>query len=145
MRIHATGPLRVRLLPELSPRPPQAEKSTFLIQVVSVPSRSPSRLRFAPITLKGVLVNGTNGIVVSAGATDRIVLEGLDIEGLGTGLNGDQRVIDEGVPAVCVTRHVDAAKKLSLLTNDRPRALAQTACVYPRMHCLLHLGRMNRF
>jgi len=36
----------------------------------------------------GVLVSGTNGIVVSAAATDRVVLEGLDIEGLGTGLNG---------------------------------------------------------
>jgi hypothetical protein len=36
----------------------------------------------------GVLVSGTNGIVISAGATDRVVLEGLDIEGLGTGLNG---------------------------------------------------------
>jgi hypothetical protein len=36
----------------------------------------------------GVLVSGTNGIVVSAGATDQVVLEGLDIEGLGTGLDG---------------------------------------------------------
>ncbi len=36
----------------------------------------------------GVLVSGTNGIVISAGATDRVVLEGLDIEGLGTGLDG---------------------------------------------------------
>jgi len=36
----------------------------------------------------GVLVSGTNGIVVSAGATDSVVLEGLDIEGLKTGLNG---------------------------------------------------------
>src|SRR2546430_11861083 len=36
----------------------------------------------------GVLVSGTNGIVISAGANDRIVLEGLDIEGLGTCLNG---------------------------------------------------------
>lgn len=36
----------------------------------------------------GVLVSGTNGIIISAGATDRVVLEGLDIEGLGTGLNG---------------------------------------------------------
>jgi hypothetical protein len=35
-----------------------------------------------------VLVSGTNGIVVSAGATDQVVLEGLDIEGLGTGLDG---------------------------------------------------------
>src|SRR5882724_207881 len=36
----------------------------------------------------GVLVNGGNGIVVNAGATDRVVLKGLDIEGLGLGLNG---------------------------------------------------------
>jgi hypothetical protein len=40
----------------------------------------------------GVLVAGTNGIVVAAGATDKVVLDGLDIEGLaGTttpGLNG---------------------------------------------------------
>jgi hypothetical protein len=36
----------------------------------------------------GVLVSGTNAIIVNAGASDRIVLEGLDIEGLGTGLNG---------------------------------------------------------
>jgi hypothetical protein len=36
----------------------------------------------------GVLVSGTNGIVIAAAATDRVVLEGLDIEGLGTGLNG---------------------------------------------------------
>jgi hypothetical protein len=36
----------------------------------------------------GVLVSGTNGIVVSAGPSDTVVLEGLDIEGLGTGLNG---------------------------------------------------------
>lgn len=38
----------------------------------------------------GVLVSGTNGIVINAAATDRVVLEGLDIEGLGTGLNGVQ-------------------------------------------------------
>ena len=36
----------------------------------------------------GVLVSGTNGITVAAGATDRVILEGLDIEGLGTGLQG---------------------------------------------------------
>jgi hypothetical protein len=36
----------------------------------------------------GVLVSGTNGIVVSAAPTDFIVLRGLDIEGLGTGLAG---------------------------------------------------------
>ena len=36
----------------------------------------------------GVLVSGTNGIVVAAGPTDKVVLNGLDFEGLGTGTNG---------------------------------------------------------
>lgn len=36
----------------------------------------------------GVLVSGTNAIVISAASTDRITLRGLTIEGLGTGLNG---------------------------------------------------------
>lgn len=36
----------------------------------------------------GVLVSGTNGIIVNAGVADTIILDGLDIEGLGTGLNG---------------------------------------------------------
>src|ERR1700720_3650868 len=36
----------------------------------------------------GVLVSGTNGIVISAGATDTVILKGLDIEGLGSGLDG---------------------------------------------------------
>ena len=36
----------------------------------------------------GVLVSGTNGIVINAAASDVITLKGLDIEGLGTGLNG---------------------------------------------------------
>jgi Right handed beta helix region len=36
----------------------------------------------------GVLVSGTNGIVVNVGATDKVLLEGLDFEGLGTGLDG---------------------------------------------------------
>src|SRR6202040_3359306 len=36
----------------------------------------------------GVLVSGGGGIVVNALATDQVVLEGLDIEGLGTGGGG---------------------------------------------------------
>jgi hypothetical protein len=35
----------------------------------------------------GVLVSGTNGIIVNA-ANSEVLLEGLDIEGLGTGING---------------------------------------------------------
>lgn len=38
----------------------------------------------------GVLVSGTNGIIINAASTDNIVLRGLDIEGIGTGLNGIQ-------------------------------------------------------
>jgi hypothetical protein len=38
----------------------------------------------------GVLVSGTNGVVVNVASTDSVLLEGLDIEGLGTGLNGVQ-------------------------------------------------------
>src|SRR6202795_16536 len=36
----------------------------------------------------GVLVSGMNGININARANDQIVLSGLDIEGLGTGLDG---------------------------------------------------------
>jgi len=36
----------------------------------------------------GLLVSGTNAIVIAATANDQVILEGLDIEGLGTGLNG---------------------------------------------------------
>jgi hypothetical protein len=36
----------------------------------------------------GVLVSGTNAIIINAAAPDVIVLRGLDIEGLGTGLAG---------------------------------------------------------
>jgi hypothetical protein len=36
----------------------------------------------------GVLVSGTNGIVINVLPTDAVLLEGLDIDGVGTGLNG---------------------------------------------------------
>jgi hypothetical protein len=45
-----------------------------------------------PVSNGGVLVAGTNGITVAAGATDHVVLDGLDFEGLqptsGPGLTG---------------------------------------------------------
>ncbi len=44
----------------------------------------------------GVLVSGTNAIIINAASTDVVVLRGLDIEGLGTGLNGI-RVLAAGV------------------------------------------------
>ena len=36
----------------------------------------------------GVVVPGTNGIIVNAGASDNVTLRGIDINGAGTGLNG---------------------------------------------------------
>jgi hypothetical protein len=36
----------------------------------------------------GVLVSGTNAIIINAGANDHVVLKGLDFDGLGTGLVG---------------------------------------------------------
>jgi len=39
-------------------------------------------------SIAGVLVSGTNGIVISAGATDLVVLRNLDMDGLNTGLDG---------------------------------------------------------
>jgi len=39
-------------------------------------------------SIAGVLVSGTNAIVVSAGASDAVVLRNLDIDGVGTGLSG---------------------------------------------------------
>jgi hypothetical protein len=38
--------------------------------------------------IAGVLVSGTNGIIINAGVNDVVTLRGLDINGLGTGLNG---------------------------------------------------------
>ncbi|MGO9951841.1 MAG: right-handed parallel beta-helix repeat-containing protein [Dissulfurispiraceae bacterium] len=39
-------------------------------------------------TISGVLVAGTNGIVVAAGTNDAVVLRNLDIDGIGLGLSG---------------------------------------------------------
>lgn len=54
----------------------------------------------------GVLVAGTNGIVVQAGPTDQVVLEGLDIEGSGTGINGVNIVSGQFTYIIrCAIRH----------------------------------------
>src|SRR5258705_2943395 len=50
----------------------------------------------------GVLVSGTNGIIVNVASTDNVLLDGLDIEGLGTGLNGVQ-IIGGGRVGICRT------------------------------------------
>jgi hypothetical protein len=54
----------------------------------------------------GVLVAATNGIVVNAGPNDIVVLEGLDIEGFASGLNGISIVAGKQIYVVrCSIRH----------------------------------------
>ena len=54
----------------------------------------------------GVLVSGTNAIIVSAGAADKVVLEGLDIEGLGTGIHGVSILAGKEIYIIrCSIRH----------------------------------------
>jgi hypothetical protein len=40
--------------------------------------------------IAGVLVSGTNGITISAGSGDAVILRNLDIDGIGTGIKGIQ-------------------------------------------------------
>src|SRR5246127_4901283 len=54
----------------------------------------------------GVLVSGTNGIVVSSGAADTVVLEGLDFEGLSTAFDGVKILVGAQVYVIrCTIRH----------------------------------------
>ncbi len=54
----------------------------------------------------GVLASGTNGIIVNVASTASVLLQGLDIEGAGTGLNGVQ-VVGSGEVFIrnCQVRH----------------------------------------
>ncbi len=71
----------------------------------------------------GVLVSGTNAIVVAAATTDRIFLKGLDIEGLGTGLNGI-KVLSAGLVQVedCVIMGFNASAPNGLAIQIVPSA-----------------------
>jgi hypothetical protein len=53
----------------------------------------------------GVLVSGTNGIIISAGINDQVTLYGLDIEGLGTGLDGVKVLSGRAVYVIKCTIH----------------------------------------
>jgi hypothetical protein len=57
-------------------------------------------------TEAGVLVSGTHAIIISAGPSDVVIIRGLDIQGLGTGLTGI-RVLSAGVVHVenCTIDH----------------------------------------
>jgi len=68
----------------------------------------------------GVEVSGTNGIVISAGANDTVILKGLDIEGLGTGLNGIQILAGLNVYVInCRIHHfIDNGINMASSTSD---------------------------
>jgi len=78
----------------------------------------------------GVLVSGTNGIVVSLpAATDRVLLEGLDIEGLGTGLDG-VKIIGSGTTTIvnCAIRHF-TANGVNLNGTSTARAVVKNSII----------------
>jgi hypothetical protein len=77
----------------------------------------------------GVLVSGTNGIIVNAGAGDNVLLEGLDIEGLGTGIDG-VRIIGGGTTTIrkCSIRSF-SHNGINLLANDGSRAIVEDSFI----------------
>jgi hypothetical protein len=63
----------------------------------------------------GVLVSGTNGIVISALSTDFVYLKGLDFEGFGTGLSGIKFITGAGlVVDSCVIRGFGSTSGLGI-------------------------------
>lgn len=78
----------------------------------------------------GVLVSGTNGIVVSlAASTDRVLLQGLDIEGLGTGLDG-VKIIGSGTTTIvnCAIRHF-TGNGVNLVGTSGARAVIRDSII----------------
>jgi len=71
----------------------------------------------------GVLVSGTNGIVVNAASTDNVTLEGLDIEGLGTGIHGVHITGGGNVTIVRCTIHHFTGNGVNLVGTAGARAL----------------------
>ncbi len=78
-----------------------------------------------PITISsigfegGVLVSGTNGIIVNTpNASDNVVLSGLDIEGLGTGING-VNIIQGNVDIRNTTIHNFATNGVNVTANGK--------------------------
>ena len=61
---------------------------------------------------------GTNAIIVNAGATDTVVLRGLDIDGLGTGLNGI-RFLAGGRPSTSRTARSTGSPVGASPSNER--------------------------
>lgn len=78
----------------------------------------------------GVLVSGTNGIIVNLPATtDRVLLQGLDIEGLGTGLDG-VKIVGSGTTTIvnCSIRHF-TGNGVNLNGTSTARAVVKSSII----------------
>jgi hypothetical protein len=81
----------------------------------------------------GVLVSGTHGIVIDVGPTDEVLLEGLDIDGLTTGLNGVQ-IVGSGKTTIrkCSIRDfksTSAGNGVNLVGTDGARVLIEDSII----------------
>jgi hypothetical protein len=74
-------------------------------------------------SIAGVLVSGTNGIVVAAGATDTVILRNLDFEGLGTGLSGI--VFESGATLVVENSTIHAFVDSGIKSTNTASSLLQ--------------------
>lgn len=78
----------------------------------------------------GVLVSGTNGIIVNAAATDTVVLEGLDIDGVTTGLNGVQILAGKAVYVVrCAIRRFTQSGVNMISSTSGARVFIQDSVI----------------
>ena len=97
-------------------------KSMRSTRVGSAVSPSPRRSRFGLSAWKrGVLVAGVNGITISAAATDQVVLEGLDIEGLASGLDGISIMQAGEVVIKDCNIHKFTGNGVTIMTNGQVR------------------------
>ncbi|MET4801593.1 right-handed parallel beta-helix repeat-containing protein [Bradyrhizobium sp. LB11.1] len=77
----------------------------------------------------GVLVSGTNGIVVSVASTDRVVLQGLDIEGLGTGLDGVKVIGSGSTTIINCTIHRFTGNGINLVGTAGARVVVKDSII----------------
>ena len=77
----------------------------------------------------GVLVNGSNAIIVNFASTDTLILQGLDIEGLGTGLNGVHIVGGGSVVVRDCSIHGFTGNGINLIGTANAKVLVQDSVI----------------
>ena len=84
-------------------------------------------------TLGSVLVSGTNGIIVSAGPSDVVILRNIEVNGLGTGINGIRFLAGKALI-------VDNCLVYGFTTNGIDVALGASASVTVNKTSIYNLG-----